>query len=237
MHHMPPLYLFWPLVRPHVGSVVLGFAVVLGLFFISGSDQVFAQGGVWVTRTPMPTARSHVMAAGIAGKLYVVGGKLSCCDANMLDILEVYDPATDAWTTQAPMHHARHGGGSAVIGGKLYAVGGRIPGIDVDTLEVYDPATNSWTTKAPMPTPRRHLAVEAIDGLLYVAGGSQQGPGPGTLSTLEVYDPSQRYLDDEGLLTCTTSGDGVRCHRRQTVSSRGIERRRGDRGHALGIRS
>ena len=40
-----------------------------------------------------------------------------------------------------------------------------------------------------MPTPRRHPAVAAIDGLLYVAGGTQQGPGPGALTTLEVYNP------------------------------------------------
>jgi N-acetylneuraminic acid mutarotase len=188
MHHPPRL--FWPLVRRCIAPIVLGFAVILGMFLISGNDQAFAQGGVWVTKTPMPAARSSVMVAGIEGKLYVAGGNISCCDFNFLDTLEVYDPVTEAWTIKAPMHQVRSAGGSAVIGNKLYAVGGRIPGIDVATLEVYDPATNTWTTKTPMSTPRRWPAVEAIDGLLYVAGGTQEGPGPGSLSILEVYDPA-----------------------------------------------
>ena len=33
-----------------------------------------AQGGVWVTKTPMPVPRSHVMAAGIEGKFYGLAG-------------------------------------------------------------------------------------------------------------------------------------------------------------------
>src|SRR5262249_36696086 len=153
MHHISPSHLFGPRVRPRMGSVMLGLAVVLGLLLFSGGDYVWAQGGTWVTKTPMPTARKLLMTESIAGKLYVVGGMISCCD-DMLDTLVVYDPATDTWTTKAPMPTARAAGGSAVIGGKLYVVGGRQPfGPDLATLEVYDPVTNTWTTKPPMPTP------------------------------------------------------------------------------------
>jgi N-acetylneuraminic acid mutarotase len=173
-------------------TLVRVFALMLGLLLISSSDQLFAQGGVWVTKTPMPTARSHVMAAGITGKFYVVGGQIGCCDdEDVLDTLEVYNPATNTWATQAPMHQARSAGRSAVIGDKWYVVGGRTGGEDphdVATLEVYNPMTDTWTTKTPMPTPRRWQAVEAIGGLLYVAGG-EESPGPGVLATLEVYDP------------------------------------------------
>jgi hypothetical protein len=43
MHHIPGPRLFRPLVRRRVESVALGFAMVLGVFFLSGSEHVFAQ--------------------------------------------------------------------------------------------------------------------------------------------------------------------------------------------------
>lgn len=150
-----------------------------------------AQGGVWVTKTPMPVPRSSVMAAGLEGKLYVAGGiNTPASGFTPLDLLELYDPVTDTWTTKAPMHDARDAAGSAVIGNKLYVAGGQSASGDTATLEVYDPLTDTWTTKASMPTPRRWPAVEAIGGLLYVAGGTKDIPGPvSVFATVEVYDP------------------------------------------------
>jgi N-acetylneuraminic acid mutarotase len=151
-----------------------------------------AQDGVWVTKKPMPVPRSHVMAAGIEGKLYVAGGiNTPASGFSPLDLLELYDPVADTWTTRAPMSDARDAAGSAVIGNKLYVAGGQSVSGDTATLEVYDPTTDSWTTKASMPTPRRWPAVETIGGLLYVVGGIMDIPGPVTVfSTLEVYDPT-----------------------------------------------
>jgi hypothetical protein len=151
-----------------------------------------AQGGVWVTKTPMPVPRSHVMAAGIEGKFYVAGGiNTPASGFTPLDLLELYDPVTDAWITKAPMHDARDAAGSAVIGNKLYVAGGQSAAGDTATLEVYDPVTDAWTTKASMPTARRWPAVEAIGGLLYVVGGTRDIPGPvAVFATLEVYDPA-----------------------------------------------
>jgi len=148
-----------------------------------------AQTGAWVTKTPMPMPRSAVMAAGLGGKFYVVGGVRGDF-TNPINRLEVYDALTDTWTTKAPMHDARDAAGSAVIGNRLYVAGGQSAKGDTATLEVYDPMTDAWTTKASMPTPRRWPAVEAIGGLLYVVGGILDIPGPVTVfSTLEVYDP------------------------------------------------
>ena len=150
-----------------------------------------AQGGIWVTKTPMPVPRSSVMAASIEGKLYVAGGiNTPVSGFTPLDLLELYDPVTDTWITKAPMHDARDAAGSAVIGNKLYVAGGQSAAGDTATLEVYDPLTDTWTTKASMPTARRWPSVEAIGGQLYVVGGTQDIPGPvSVFATLEVYDP------------------------------------------------
>ena len=151
----------------------------LALFLISSNDQVLAQSGVWITKTPMPTARNDVMAAGLAGKLYVVGGKISCCDANMLNILEVYDPVTDTWTPQAPMHEARRCRGLSGHCGQILC------GRRADSRDRCG-YTGSVRFHDGHSGPRRHRcqprgaspAVEAIGGLLYVAGGSQEGTSP-----------------------------------------------------------
>jgi Right handed beta helix region len=59
MQHIPPPRLFWPLFESRVESVVLGCTMVLGVFFLSSSNALFAQGGGGLTRADMPTARSH----------------------------------------------------------------------------------------------------------------------------------------------------------------------------------
>ncbi len=66
---------------------------------------------------------------------------------NRLDLLEAYDPGTDAWTTKAPMPTGRDGLGVGAINGILYAVGGHsdgpVPspaeGVFWTTLEAYHP--------------------------------------------------------------------------------------------------
>ncbi len=47
--------------------------VIVGLAFLMPS--AFGQGpGRWMTGAPMPSARSEVAVAAVAGKIYVVGG-------------------------------------------------------------------------------------------------------------------------------------------------------------------
>ena len=142
-----------------------------------------AQGGIWETKAPMPTARTSVATGVIAGRLYVATG------ANTT-VVEVYDPALNTWTQRAPIPTNRAYASAEGIDGKLYVVGGCINSdcrIGVtNRLEAYDPATNTWTTKTPMPTARAAVATGVIAGRLYVVGGHQALP----LNTLEVYDPA-----------------------------------------------
>ena len=164
-------------------------AVFLGLLVIATSNQVFAQGGLWETKAPMPTARSGAAGGVINGMLYVAGGQGA--DGQKLTTLEVYDPARDTWTTKASMPTARNSAGGGVINGKLYVVGGQgtVNNQKLTSLEVYDPARDTWTTLAPMLNPRSGPGVVAIDDKLYVAGGCEGMCAP-TTGALEVYDPT-----------------------------------------------
>jgi N-acetylneuraminic acid mutarotase len=158
-----------------------GMSFACWMMVVAG--QLPAQGGTWVIKAPMPTARRFLAAAEIGGRLYAVGGYN--LPAGFLRTLEVYDPGTNTWSTKAPMPTARDLLAAATLGGKLYVVGGTSGGASLSVLEVYDPLTDTWTTKASMPTARNGLAAAALNNMLYVVGGF----GGPALSTLEAYDP------------------------------------------------
>src|SRR6266446_4755916 len=82
------------------------FTMLLGFTTAAFTGQALAQGGTWMTKTPMPTARNSVGAASINGIVYAVGGQEGFCGP--LSTVEAYDPATDTWTTKAPMPTPRY---------------------------------------------------------------------------------------------------------------------------------
>jgi N-acetylneuraminic acid mutarotase len=144
------------------------------------------------SRAPLPTAREHLTAAQVDGKLYVIAGRWF--GSGNLGTVEVYDPATNTWASRAGLPTPRSGLTSAVLAGRIHVTGGEDLG-SLDTYyqhEVYDPATNTWATFPRMPTARHGLASGAATGKWYVIGGGLQASG-GTYSTLsnlvEVFTP------------------------------------------------
>jgi serine/threonine protein kinase/N-acetylneuraminic acid mutarotase len=147
---------------------------------------------MWVSKTPMPTARSHMASTVIGGKLYVAGGRGPCPPCGVYNKLEVYDPATDTWDiTRAPMPTGRVCAGGAAIKGKFYVAGGEYAGTLESALAqpiaVYDPANDNWALGASMPTPRNGLGVEALHGILYAISGVNAITES---NVVETYDPA-----------------------------------------------
>jgi N-acetylneuraminic acid mutarotase len=123
----------------------------------------------WARAAPMPTSRSELAAAALAGRIYVAGG---IAQWGTTAAFEAYDPATDRWEE---------------LEGRLYVVGGVGPASE--EIWVYDPAMDSWeAAPAPLPTQREHLAVTVLDGKLYAVGG--RWGDAGNLAALEIYDPA-----------------------------------------------
>jgi N-acetylneuraminic acid mutarotase len=170
-----------PLLIPSAGG---GCGAIAGkLYLVAGEAggnwgnwlQVYDSAtDTWTTKAPVDIYWGGMASGVIDGKLYVAGGATpywgTSGDRRLLNVLEVYDPATDTWTTKAPMPTARDGCQGGVIDGKLYVVGGDLVGQLSDKLEVYDPAADTWTTKAPMPTARFSFAAGVVNGILYAAG-------------------------------------------------------------------
>jgi len=144
--------------------------------------------GKYISRAPMPTARSGIAIGQIGGMVYAVGGYAGL--RTYPTVNEAYDPASNTWATKTPMLTARDlsGTNGAVVAGKMYVIGGNASGYCTNANEAYDPKTDRWTTRSPMPTPRCHLAVVALNGLIYAVGGANTS-GSIRYQVVEVYNP------------------------------------------------
>src|SRR5919198_912235 len=139
-----------------LAAVLIG--LLAGLLLFAGG--VSAQGtGRWTNGAPMPSVRTEIAAAEVAGKIYVVGGFGGERE------LEIYDPAADRWSRGRAFPHAVHHAAAVGLDGKLYVIGGYVDGwTPSDAAFLYDPAADTWRDLAPMPTPRGALAAAVIDG-------------------------------------------------------------------------
>ena len=153
--------------------------------FFSGANAV---DNTWVSKAPMPTARTSLGAAEANGKIYAIGG------FSDLNNTEEYDPVTDTWTIKASMPTPRFSFAIAAYQNKIYCIGGLVgrgapfSSSVTGAIEVYDPATDTWEVKKPMPTPRAQLEANVVNGKIYLIGGRTGGQNS-TVSTNQVYDP------------------------------------------------
>ena len=174
-----------PLKRTAAVSVELGGR----MYVIGGNSDALTVGtndvfdpatNKWESKKPMPTARNHPAAGVVNGKIYVIGGRIAApnvagfLSANV-DVVEEYDPATDAWKPMNRMPTARSGQGWATGNGKIYVAGGEMRDYHGDSVfrdvEVFDPAANEWLRLPPMPTARHGVNVAFLNNKLFVIGG------------------------------------------------------------------
>jgi N-acetylneuraminic acid mutarotase len=79
----------------------------------------------WITRLPMPTARSGTGAEAVDGKVHVLGGEGWVEEfGGVFRAHEVYDPKTNSWAKLPRMLTPRHGFATATVGRRIYAVSG-----------------------------------------------------------------------------------------------------------------
>lgn len=149
----------------------------------------------WTTLPEVPTQRNHLAVAAIDEKLYVAGGRFGGgVGSEMTDVLEIYDPRTNAWATGASLLSPRAGVASVAANGCLYVIGGEGNEADprgvFDLNEAYDPATNSWRSLERMPLATHGLTGAAyLDGWVYLPGGatSRGVSGPDVTTALQVF--------------------------------------------------
>jgi N-acetylneuraminic acid mutarotase len=81
----------------------------------------------WVTKAPMPTARSGLNTATLNGIIYAAGGEVQ--DDKFLAAyraFEAYDPASDTWWPLPSMLLPRHECIMAALGNRIHVAGGSV---------------------------------------------------------------------------------------------------------------
>src|SRR5678816_1496001 len=139
----------------------------------------------WETRQPMSVPRNHAFAGAVNGKIYVIGGRTGqgfILTATNTDVLEEYNPLSDAWSApKERMPTARSGGVSGTDGRRIYVAGGEVTTQELvgayRAIEAFDPLTNTWSTLPPMPMPRHGAAGAVIGNRLYLVSGMIQSAG------------------------------------------------------------
>jgi N-acetylneuraminic acid mutarotase len=190
----------WKALAPMPTSRTAAVAVTLGgrIYVIGGNTDAGLNVGSndaydpaanrWESRRPMPTARNHPAGGAVGGKIYIIGGRLAAPNiggflSSNTDIVEEYDPATNAWRAMTKMPTARSGHGWTTHQGRIYVAGGEVRDSHMDAIfrdvEVFDPAINDWYRLPGMPTARHGVNLAALGNRLHVIGGHLAFAGTG----------------------------------------------------------
>jgi len=164
-------------------------ALAIGVSFLLTAAGGFAKPQADRTPAPLPTPRSGLSAAVVAGRVYVLGGSAA---GVALAVVEEYEPQTDRWRRRAEMPAARELFGAAVVDERIYVIGGTVSGPDkMARVDIYDPALNRWSRGKDMPTPRNALSTVAVNGKIYAIGGwgTDADMRAKDFPTVEVYEP------------------------------------------------
>src|SRR5207302_849740 len=148
----------------------------------------------WVGTRAMGAAREQHTATVLAdGRLLVAGGlQVSGTNVNVLNGVELYDPASGAWTNAAPLATGRavHTA-TALANGVVLVAGGDAaastsPSSPQAVADLVDPDGRGATRANNMSTVRAdHTATALPDGRVLVVGGTLDKPqaevfAPGT---------------------------------------------------------
>ncbi|KAI0114195.1 galactose oxidase [Hypoxylon sp. NC0597] len=163
----------------------------------------------WKSLTPIPKAFTHINAAAVNGKIYVLGGLtgdgVDKVWRSAPDCF-VYNPSKGKWTALPPMPEGQGRGASAVgiSGHTVYLAGGmeRLEltenGIQksLSIVTAYDTNTGAWTTLPNLPAPRDHVGGAIIGRTFYVVGGRDNGQfnGRNTTWALDLNAPSKGWV-------------------------------------------
>lgn len=99
-----------------IGGRVRGRNLAALEIYDPGSDS-------WTSGADMPTARSGLSAATVAGLIHVAGGE-DLSGSGTFDTHEVYDPGSGEWHVGASLTTPRHGLATAAVADVWYLIGG-----------------------------------------------------------------------------------------------------------------
>jgi N-acetylneuraminic acid mutarotase len=171
--------------------------------------------GIWEILPPLPVAVVNAAAGSDGQRFYLFGGST---EQNVLDIVQVYDPASSTWQTSntaggaiAALPRPRSNAGRALfLGGEFYLTSGKgSDGSPVASVDIYNPTNATWRQGADQPVPRYNTWPSAIADRIYIAGGSIATGEASAM--LEVYNavPLTAMTDPSECETATPSATPI----------------------------
>jgi N-acetylneuraminic acid mutarotase len=145
--------------------------------------------GTWSQGPSMPTPRTHVGAAVLRGKLYVIGGSTTAgFGATNLATVESFDPATGKWSKQPSMPEVHWAFGVATVGDRIVVLSG--VGADLNlTSKAIAFDGRRWRRLPDVPTARHHMAAVGYGSEVFGFDGSSSSFfAPAGSKLVEAYD-------------------------------------------------
>ena len=181
---------------------------LVNLKFLDVVEAYNPQTDTWMRQQNMSGPRIQSGLGAVEGKIYCIGGSVHPLDKEpgdpgRIDLVEVYDPATDMWVKRARMPTKRDGFGVGVVNKRIYAIGGSgwpqvgPGGPFLKVIEAYNPQINRWRNRDKMPELRLAFSTVVLDGAIYLIGGFVwEGRVPQYLATVDVYNPETEKWSD-----------------------------------------
>ncbi|KAM7296558.1 hypothetical protein ISCGN_021716 [Ixodes scapularis] len=133
----------------------------------------------WDRVADMRHARACLGATVVHEKIMAVGGKDD--HAEILQSVEVYNPASDTWVMYKNLPIPIMGCGVAFLSGMVYVVGGvttkrqvftgMVPAEVLSTVYATDPDERAWVRRPSLPEPRAYTTALTIHHELWIVGG------------------------------------------------------------------
>ena len=174
-----------------IRASLIGFTAALALGTADAGraqEQPTAPQGAWSQKAPLPHARNEMQVTAVGGKIFGIGG--GDLETYELNLIDVYDPATNSWTRPARMPEGANHSGMTVLDEMIYVAGGFRSNrhtIEKDAFYAYDPASDHWQQLAPLRNARGALVLASVGGKVHAIGGRRMNQ---VIANHEVYDPA-----------------------------------------------
>ena len=158
-------------------------------------DEYDPKTGKWTKLVDVPTARDHVRAGVVGGKLYLIAGVQSNTLekkglANVIDAVDAYDFKTKQWSTaSAKLPTLRAGNTTIAIKNDLFVIAGESAKQKKahNEVEVYNVKTGAFRTLAPLVEGRHAAGAVIYKGKIYTVAGVANAGGAPLLKSIEVF--------------------------------------------------
>ncbi|MBM7845279.1 kelch repeat-containing protein [Herpetosiphon giganteus] len=135
----------------------------------------------WQDGAKVPQPRFESQGVFVNGKLYVIGGFISCCtQIDATNLVDVYDLASNTWQRIASIPEAISHAPVVADGTNIYVLGGYLgnnPGGSTNHVWKLNTLTNTWTRGIDLPIARGGAGASIVNRKIYFFGGAVRTAG------------------------------------------------------------